>query len=200
MSKKKTEMEVVSNEETQAKKVWKKSELLERQKELEALNEKLIKEMQEREYEIDFKNKKVFDRLVKFLEKDAPWGHTTATGLIMLFHNMREQKELVKDKEWNGIAKLRAANVSILWSMVTKMTGSGFYEAKSFVELMAACGESLSNAVQKVHNDNQAIRDTHAQLAQIDQDIDSPDTINDVEDSTKTTSLAEEVDPVTENV
>jgi hypothetical protein len=200
MSKKKTEMEVVSNEETQAKKVWKKSELLERQKELEALNEKLIKEMQEREYEIDFKNKKVFDRLVKFLEKDAPWGHTMATGLIMLFHNMREQKELVKDKEWNGIAKLRAANVSILWSMVTKMTGSGFYEAKSFVELMAACGESLSNAVQKVHNDNQAIRDTHAQLAQIDQDIDSPDTINDVEDSTKTTSLAEEVDPVTENV
>jgi hypothetical protein len=200
MSKKKTEMEVVSNEETQAKKVWKKSELLERQKELEALNEKLIKEMQEREYEIDFKNKKVFDRLVKFLEKDAPWGHTTATGLIMLFHNMREQKELVKDKEWNGIAKLRAANVSILWSMVTKMTGAGFYEAKSFVELMAACGESLSNAVQKVHNDNQAIRDTHAQLAQIDQDIDSPDTINDVEDSTKTTSLAEEVDPVTENV
>lgn len=200
MSKKKTEMEVVSNEETQTKKIWKKSELLARQKELEGLNEKLLKEMQEREYEIDFKNKKVFDRLVKFLEKDAPWGHTTATGLIMLFHNMREQKELVKDKEWNGIAKLRAANVSILWSMVTKMTGSGFYEAKSFVELMAACGESLSNAVQKVHNDNQAIRETHAQLAQIDQDLDSPDVINDVEDSTKTTSLAEEVDPVVENV
>lgn len=199
MSKTKTEMEVVSNEENQTKKVWKKSELLSRQKELETLNEKLLKEMQEREYDVDFKSKKVFDRLIKFLEKDAPWGHTTATGLIMLFHNMREQKELTKDKEWNGIAKLRAANVSILWSMVTKMTGSGFYEAKAFVELMAACGESLSQAVQKVHEDNQAIRENHAQLAKIDQDLNDPDVINDVEDTEKTASLADEVDPVVEN-
>ena len=197
MSKNKTDMEVISNEET--KQPWKKSELLERQKELQKRNDELLKEMQEREYEIDFKNKKVFDRLLKFLEKDAQWGHTTATGLIMLYHNMREQKQLTRDKEWNGIAKLRAANVSILWSMVTKMTGAGFHEAKAFVELMAACGESLSQAVQKVHADNQAIRETHAQLAQIDQDLDNPDTINDVEETEKVKSLADEVDPVVEN-
>jgi len=197
MSKKKTEMEVVSNEET--KQPWKKSELLVRQKELQKRNDELLKEMQEREYEIDFKNKKVFDRLLKFLEKDAQWGHTTATGLIMLYHNMREQKQLTRDKEWNGIAKLRAANVSILWSMVTKMTGAGFHESSAFVELMAACGESLSQAVQKVHADNQAIRETHAQLAQIDQDLDNPDTINDVEETEKVKSLADEVDPVVEN-
>ncbi len=140
--------------------------------ELDKINENLIKEMQEREYEVDFKTKKVFDKLLKFLEKDAPWGHTTATGLIMLYHNLRESKERVKDKEFNGIIAVRSTSVTILWQMVTKMTGTGFYEAKSFVELMANVGESLSNAVQSVQSDNQALRDNHSELAKVQQEID----------------------------
>lgn len=143
-----------------------------REAELDQLNESLIKEMQEREYEIDFKTKKVFDKLLKFLEKDAPWGHTTATGLIMLYHNLREAKELVKEKDFKGLIPVRSTSVTILWQMVTKMTGTGFYEAKSFVELMANVGESLSEAVQKVQEDNQALRDNHAELAKVQQEID----------------------------
>lgn len=143
-----------------------------RETELDNLNESLIKEMQEREYPVDFKTKKVFDKLLKFLEKDAPWGHTTATGLIMLYHNLREAKEIVKDKEFDGVVAIRSTSVTILWQMVTKMSGSGFYEAKSFVELMANVGESLSNAVQKVQGDNQALRDNHTELAKVQQEID----------------------------
>lgn len=143
-----------------------------REVELDQLNESLIMEMQEREYEIDFKTKKVFDKLLKFLEKDAPWGHTTATGLIMLYHNLREAKELVKEKDFKGVIPVRSTSVTILWQMVTKMTGTGFYEAKSFVELMANVGESLSEAVQKVQEDNQALRDNHTELAKVQQEID----------------------------
>ncbi len=143
-----------------------------REAELDKINEDLIKEMQVREYEIDFKTKKVFDRLLKFLEKDAPWGHTTATGLIMLYHNLREAKELVKEKDFKGLIPVRSTSVTILWQMVTKMTGTGFYEAKSFVELMANVGESLSEAVQKVQEDNQALRDNHSELALVQQEID----------------------------
>jgi len=55
--------------------------------------------------------------------------------------------------------------------MVTKMTGSGFYEAKTFVELMANVGESLSAAVQKVQEDNQALRDNHSELAKVQQEL-----------------------------
>jgi len=143
-----------------------------KESELDQINEDLIKEMQVREYEIDFKTKKVFDKLLKFLEKDAPWGHTTATGLIMLYHNLREAKEVVKDKDFKGLVPVRSTSVTILWQMVTKMTVNGFYEAKSFVELMANVGESLSTAVQKVQEDNQALRDNHAELAKVQQEID----------------------------
>ena len=33
---------------------------------------------------------------------------------------------------------------------------------------MAQVGESLSNAVQKCHEDNQELRDTHADLAKVE--------------------------------
>ena len=56
--------------------------------------------------------------------------------------------------------------------MVTKMTGSGFYEAKTFVELMANIGESLSNAVQAVNDDNVELRETHMELAKVQQELD----------------------------
>ena len=168
MSKEETKVVEMATEETPQT----LEQLKAREAELDKINEDLIKEMQEREYEIDFKTKKVFDKLLKFLEKDAPWGHTTATGLIMLYHNLREAKEVVKDKEFNGLVPVRSTSVTILWQMVTKMTGNGFYEAKSFVELMANVGESLSTAVQKVQEDNQALRDNHAELAKVQQEID----------------------------
>mgnify|MGYP001605746315 FL=1 len=167
---KETETKVV--EMTTAEAPQTLEQLKAKESELDQINEDLIKEMQVREYEIDFKTKKVFDKLLKFLEKDAPWGHTTATGLIMLYHNLREAKEVVKDKDFKGLVPVRSTSVTILWQMVTKMTGNGFYEAKSFVELMANVGESLSTAVQKVQEDNQALRDNHAELAKVQQEID----------------------------
>ena len=166
---KETETKVVEMTTEKAPKTV--EQLKARESELDQINEELIKEMQEREYEIDFKTKKVFDRLLKFLEKDAPWGHTTATGLIMLYHNLREAKEVVKEKDFNGVVPVRSTSITILWQMVTKMTGSGFYEAKTFVELMANVGESLSVAVQKVQEDNQALRDNHAELAKVQQEL-----------------------------
>lgn len=177
----------------------KKSELLAKQRELNELNEGLLKEMQAREYPIDIKSKKIFDGLLRFLEKDAPWGHTTATGLIMLYHNLREQKEITRTEDWDGIIQLRSANVTIMWSMVTKMTGKGFYEAKSFVELMAVCGESLSKAVQQAHNDNSKLRENHHALSMVDDQLASGDYIDDVEDEEAVVSLANEVDPVIES-
>lgn len=150
----------------------KKSVLLAKQKELVERNDKLLKEMQEREYQISFSDRKVYNRLVKFLEKDAQWGHTTAAGLIMLYNNLRQNQSLVKAENWDGNVSLRAANVGILWQMLMKMTGKGFFEARDFVELMAHIGESISKAYEKVNEDNFDLRESHTELAKLDQLID----------------------------
>lgn len=149
-----------------------KSELLQKQKDLSEKNDKLLKEMQERTYSISFGKAKVFRKLLKFLEKDAPWSHTTAAGLIMLTHNLREKKDETRDNDWDGKLDIRSANVSILFQMLTKMTGNGFFEARDFVELMTEIGESISTAHNQFIDDNQELRDTHQKLSEVDQQID----------------------------
>jgi len=156
-----------------------KSALLKEQQELVEANDKLLKEMQEREYTVSFNDKKVFSRLIKFLEKDAQWGHTTAAGLIMLYNNLRQNKETVQNKEWDGNVTLRAANVGILWQMLMKMTGTGFFEARDFVELMANIGESVAKAYETVNNDNFDLRESHTKLAKVDQALDEGQFVDD---------------------
>jgi hypothetical protein len=90
--------------------------------------------------------------------------------------------------------------------MVTSMKGKGFFEARNFIELMAAFGQDLSQVVQKVHEDNQALRDNHARLAELDTEVNHPDVILDVaidkynEAEEELTNLMNEVDPVVETV
>ena len=52
-------------------------------------NEELLKALQKNEYEIPFGSAKLYKQVMKFLEKEADWGHTTATGLIMLYSNIK---------------------------------------------------------------------------------------------------------------
>ncbi len=157
----------------------KRSEVLEEHKVLMKENEELLKEMQEREYTVEFKDKKVFEKLYKFLEKDAKWGHTTAAGLIMLVNNLKQQRVSVKDPEWDGNVLLRAVNVTTLWQMMSSMEGRGFYEAKNFVEIMATIGQGISGAVVLVQNDNQGLRNNHEKLAKLDQLLDYGQLIED---------------------
>jgi hypothetical protein len=172
-----------------------KSELLAEQTKLVEDNDRFLKEMQEREYVISFNDKKVFNRLVKFLEKDAQWGHTTAAGLIMLYNNIRQNKSAVQAENWDGNITLRAASVGIMWQMLMKMSGNGFFEARDFVELMANIGETVSKAYEKVNEDNYDLREAHTKLARVDQALDEgqfiDDTVNNVEEPQQEPSVVE---------
>ena len=169
-------------------------------------NEDLLRQLQQNEYDIPMTSPKLYKQLMKFLEKDAEWGHTTATGLVMLYSNLKENSKSVQAKEWDGIVKLRGTSITILWTMVTSMKGKGFFEARNFIELMAAFGQDLSQVVQKVHEDNQGLRDNHVRLSELDTEVNHPDIILDVaidgynEAEEELTNLMNEVDPVVETV
>ena len=184
----------------------KMSEIIKDKKEALKKNEDLLRDLQTNEYDIPMTSPKLYKQLMKFLEKDADWGHTTATGLVMLYSNLKENAKTVQAKDWDGIVKLRGTSITILWSMVTSMKGRGFFEARNFIELMAAFGQDLSQVVQKVHEDNQELRDNHVKLSELDTEVNHPDVILDVaidaynEAEAELTNLMNEVDPVVETI
>lgn len=170
-----------------------KSVLIAKQKELNAKVESLLTEIQKKEYIVEIGTKKLFNQLMKFLEKDAKWNNSTAAGLIMLYSNMKEQHQLIPH-EWDGNIKLRSSSVIVFWSMLSKMEGSGFYEARSFVELMAACGKSLTDAVNKTNKETDVLRELHSELSVIDDKLASGNYEDDGADEDM--SLKEHVDPI----
>jgi|TARA_R110000782_G_scaffold35232_3_gene84259 hypothetical protein len=184
----------------------KMSEIIKDKREALKKNEDLLRDLQTNEYDIPMSSPKLYKQLMKFLEKDAEWGHTTATGLVMLYSNLKENSKIVQSKDWDGIVKLRGTSITILWTMVTSMKGKGFFEARNFIELMAAFGQDLSTVVQKVHVDNSALRENHAKLSELDTEVNHPDVILDVaidkynEAEEELTDLMNEVDPVVETV
>jgi hypothetical protein len=184
----------------------KMSEIIRDKREALKKNEDLLRDLQTNEYDIPMSSPKLYKQLMKFLEKDAEWGHTTATGLVMLYSNLKENSKTVQAKDWDGIVKLRGTSITILWTMVTSMKGKGFFEARNFIELMAASGQDLSEVVQKVHQDNSALRDNHVRLSELDTEVNNPDVILDVaidkynEAEQELTDLMNEVDPVVESV
>tara|TARA_Y100000389_G_scaffold56566_1_gene52511 strand:- start:660 stop:1298 length:639 start_codon:yes stop_codon:yes gene_type:complete len=184
----------------------KMSEIIADKKAALKTNEELLRALQQNEYDIPFGSVKLYKQVLKFLEKEADWGHTTATGLIMLYSNLKEQQPVTREKDWNGIVKLRGTSITIFWTMITSMKGKGFFAARDFVEMMAAFGADLSKVVGKVHEDNQALRDNHAKMSELDQEVNHPDVILDVpideynKAEEELNKLMDEVDPVVETV
>ena len=169
-------------------------------------NEDLLRALQTNEYDIPVGSQKLYKQIMKFLEKEADWGHTTATGLVMLYSNLKESTKAVQSKDWDGIIKLRGTSITIFWSMITSMKGKGFFEARNFIEMMAAFGQDLSQVVQKVHEDNKGLRENHTDMAALDTEVNHPDVILDVpideynKAEDELTALMDEVDPVVETV
>ena len=195
-------------EETKQEKI-KLSELIAQRDELDKKAQEMLAEVQKIEYSISFGNKKVFTECMKYLEKNSPWNAYTAAGLIMLYNNMSEQKDTIKrleadGKVWDGIIKLRTANVTILWKMLTQMSGTGFYAAKDFVGVMAKIGDDVAKAIQEVDKKNAEVRQFHMKLEQIMSRIENPDEnveIDvDVNEMSKTSmeNLKDEVAPTAE--
>ena len=195
------------NEEKEAEYTPRKmSEIIADKKAALKRNEDLLKALQTNEYDIPVGSAKLYKQIMKFLEKEADWGHTTATGLIMLYSNMKEQQPATREKDWDGIIKLRGTSITIFWTMITSMKGKGFFAARDFVEMMAAFGSDLSKVVGQVHQDNQALRENHAHMAELDKEVNRPEVILDVaidkynEAEEELNKLMDEVDPVVETV
>ncbi|MBC8397981.1 MAG: hypothetical protein H8E16_12890 [Flavobacteriales bacterium] len=195
------------NEEKEAEYTPRKmSEIIADKKAALKNNEDLIRALQTNEYDIPVGSAKLYKQIMKFLEKEAEWGHTTATGLIMLYSNMKEQQSATREEDWDGNIKLRGTSITIFWTMITSMKGKGFFAARDFVELMAAFGSDLSKVVGQVHKDNQALRENHGRMAELDKEVNHPDVILDVaideynKAEEELNKLMDEVDPVVETV
>ena len=117
------------------------------------------------------KGKKVFKQLLEYLNHNVSFTAKTAVNLLVLVRNMEENKAWVNDKEFDNVIILRSASVLSLQKFIMEdFNGKGFFEARTFLECWANCGQSISEAVRLIQKDNAATRQLASTLNSVDEE------------------------------
>lgn len=158
----------------------KKSELLQEQIDLEKQYDTESSAMLEGIYNVKFGTKGAFDRMMKYLEHDVEFDHSTATGLALLFSNMKQQKPFTRENDWNGEVQLKTSSCLMLWKFLMGHKGHGFFEAKQFLETIQTVGPDLTKSIKTINEKQAALRGIHNRLDEIYTKLDSNEFENDL--------------------
>lgn len=140
------------------------------------------------------KGKKVFKQLLEYLNHNVNFTAKSAVNLLVLVRNMEENKAWVNSKDFDNVIILRSASVLSLWRCIMEdFTGKGFFEARTFLECWANCGQSVSDAVRQIQKDNAVTRQLGTDLNNIEEEFNR--SVDDLPKDEKTLTTQEEVDP-----
>lgn len=140
------------------------------------------------------KGKKVFKQLLEYLNHNVSFTAKSAVNLMVLVRNMEENKAWVNSKEFDNVIILRSASVLSLWRCIMEdFNGKGFFEARTFLECWANCGQSVSDAVRQIQKDNAATRQIGTDLNNIEEEFNRSE--NDIPEEEQQVSTQEEVAP-----
>ena len=118
------------------------------------------------------KGKKVFKQLLDDLNHNVSFTAKTAVNLMVLVRNMEENKSWVNSKEFDNVIILRSASVLSLWRCIMEdFNGKGFFEARTFLECWANCGQSISDAVRQIQKDNASTRQLGTDLNNVEEEF-----------------------------
>ena len=140
------------------------------------------------------KGKKVFKQLLEYLNHNVSFTAKTAVNLMVLVRNMEENKAWTNAKEFDNVIILRSASVLSLWRFIMEdFNGKGFYEARTFLECWANCGQSVSDAVRQIQKDNTVTRKLGTDLNNIEDEFNRSE--KDLPDDETQLTTQEEVAP-----
>ena len=140
------------------------------------------------------KGKKVFKQLLDYLNHNVSFTAKTAVNLMVLVRNMEENKSWVNSKEFDNVIILRSASVLSLWRCIMEdFNGKGFFEARTFLECWANCGQSISDAVRQIQKDNASTRQLGTDLNNVEEEFNRSE--DDLPQDEQQISTQEEVAP-----
>lgn len=143
-----------------------KSEIEAEIKELEELASKVQTELAETEYPIKVENDSYLKELIKFVEHDIPWQHRNAALIVSCYQELKSAKTTGIDEEGN--IWILGKDIATIYNALAQRTGSGFFQARVHIRLVTIIGESISDAMKMVADDNQTLRDIHTRLSSLD--------------------------------
>lgn len=138
--------------------------------------------------------KKVFKQLLEYLNHNVSFTAKTAVNLMVLVRNMEDNKAWVNSPVFDGSIILRSASVLSLWKCIMEdFNGKGFFEARTFLECWAHCGQAISDSVRQIQKENASTRMLGTDLNNIEEEFNRSE--DDLPHNEGEMTTKEEVDP-----
>jgi len=131
------------------------------------------KEVSERTYEIELENTSNLKAILKQIDKSYEWNIKNAALVINLYESLKLQNVTnVSSNSGKTSVALNSLDLNTLYSVLTSINGTGVESAKTFVKLLTNVGLQITEAMNKLADDNKEIQQKHVELAEMDVLID----------------------------
>ena len=160
-----------NKEESKASKTL--EQLKEERKKLEEEVDQDGKDLATALYEIDFVEEKNINSVLKWFDKNLEWDIKSAALNVTLCDTLKSEKARIREatEDKDKLVRLNSILLNALYTGITKITGKGISQAKTFLTLLTAIGNNISEQMNKMAENNRLVQDKHVLLQELDTEI-----------------------------
>lgn len=144
----------------------------------------------EETFAIALDNRKQVKTIMDHLNKGYTWKTSNAAVLVSLYDQLKKQnKELLSSDAEETVINLRGHELNALYQALLTCEGTGVENARKFITMLTHIGETVSNAMAKLAELNSEISETHKELAEVEEQLNSAEVVEpELETATDETS------------
>jgi len=148
------------------------TKLQEKQRELATEIDAMQTEAAQKRFDVKFDNVKSIKLVQDHLNKSYTWKTQNAAVVVSLYDQFKAQsKALATDAE--PVISLRGHELNALYLALLNVEGTGIENARRFITMLTQIGEAVGLAMQDLSAMNSTLNDLHAELAEVDAELDS---------------------------
>ena len=150
-------------------------ELQEEVKKLEKEVDQDGKDLSTALYEIDFVKDSNISAVCKWFDKNLDWDIKNAALNVTLYDTLKSEKTRIKEatEDKDKMVRLNSVLLNSLYTGLTKITGKGIGQARTFLTLLTEIGNNISDQMNKMAENNKIVQDKHVILKELYQEIEN---------------------------
>lgn len=158
-----------------------------RQSELATEIDAMQTEASQKRFEIKFDSIKSIKTVQEHLNKGYTWKTQNAAVVVSLYDQFKNQsKGLTADAE--PIISLRGHELNALYQALLNVEGTGIENARRFITMLTQVGEAVGIAMQELSALNVTLNQLHAELGEVDAQLDAEQRVEVVTPELETTT------------
>jgi hypothetical protein len=119
-----------------------------------------------KKYGVQFDDLKDAKSLLKHLEKNVKWTHADAPLFVAAYQKLKDA--IAEGLNESGEMPIDGPALNAIYQLLLKTEGVGFFAVRDYMSLLTMTGEGISNAMRKMVEDQNTLKNIHVNLSTLD--------------------------------